>query len=108
MSGIVFPLKDSDPDFVGLAMADFIIGSGSLSSRLGNRVRQKEGLAYGVRSGFDADAEDLSARFMVMASCNPSKIKNVDVAVFDELKNSSTRALMQLNLQKVKKLFLHR
>ncbi len=86
MSGIVFPLKDSDPDFVGLAMADFIIGSGSLSSRLGNRVRQKEGLAYGVRSGFDADAEDLSARFMVMASCNPSKIKNVDVAVFDEIK----------------------
>ncbi|MBJ7432535.1 MAG: insulinase family protein, partial [Gemmataceae bacterium] len=86
MSGIVFPLKDSDPDFVGLAMADFIIGSGSLSSRLGNRVRQKEGLAYGVRSGLDADAEDLSARFMVMASCNPSKIKNVDIAVFDEIK----------------------
>jgi zinc protease len=86
MSGIVFPLKDSDPDFVGLAMADFIIGSGSLSSRLGNRVRQKEGLAYGVRSGLDADAEDLSARFTVMASCNPSKIKNVDIAVFDEIK----------------------
>lgn len=86
VSGIVFPLKDSNPDFAGLAMADFVMGGGSLSSRLGNRVRQKEGLAYGVRSGFDADSEDSSARFQVMASCNPTKVKNVDIAVFDEIK----------------------
>ncbi len=106
MSGIMFPLKDSDPDFAGLAIADFIIGSGSLSSRLGNRVRQKEGLAYGVRSGFEADAEDQSARFMVMASCNPSKIKNVDVAVFDEIKKFLDAGIDATEFAEAQKAFL--
>ena len=34
-------------------MGNYILGSGTLSSRLGDRIRQKEGLSYGVSSSFD-------------------------------------------------------
>lgn len=86
VAGYAFGMKDNDPDFAALELADFVLGGGSLSSRLGNRVRQKDGLAYGIRSFFNADAMDPSSRFQVMASCNPAKVANVDKAVFEELK----------------------
>jgi len=86
LTGFAFGMKDTDPDFAALEVADFILGGGTLSSRLGNRVRQKEGLAYGIRSFFNSEALDNSSRFQVMASCNPTKVANVDKAVFEELK----------------------
>src|SRR5207302_1911036 len=48
-------LTDNDPDYAALEVANFLFGGGPLSSRLANRVRQKEGLAYGVASGLQAD-----------------------------------------------------
>ena len=39
---LVFPMKDDDSDFAPLSLGDFILGSGTLSSRLGDRIREKE------------------------------------------------------------------
>ena len=50
VAGMTFPMKDDDPDYPALVMGNYILGGGSLSSRLGDRVRQKEGLSYGVGS----------------------------------------------------------
>src|SRR5579859_3673756 len=41
-AGTVFPMRDDDPEYPLLVMADFVLGGGTLSSRLGDRVRQKE------------------------------------------------------------------
>ncbi len=57
-SAMTFPLNDTNPDYPALVMGNFIFGSGSLSSRLGNRVRQKEGLSYGVGCQFSASSLD--------------------------------------------------
>ena len=48
VAGLAFPLKETDPEFAALRLGNFIFGGGTLSSRLGNRIRQKEGLSYGV------------------------------------------------------------
>ena len=53
-SGEVFPLSDSDPDYPALVIGNYVFGAGNLSSRLGDRIRQKEGLSYGVGSAFGA------------------------------------------------------
>ncbi len=45
-----YRLSDEDPEFAALELGNFILGGGSLSSRLGNRVRQQEGLSYGIAS----------------------------------------------------------
>jgi zinc protease len=42
------PLRDDDPDFAALTVANYMLGGGFLNSRLATRIRQKEGISYGV------------------------------------------------------------
>jgi zinc protease len=44
-------IQDEDPDFVPLAVANYILGGGGFSSRLMDEVREKRGLVYGVSTG---------------------------------------------------------
>jgi zinc protease len=85
MAGLAFPLKETDADFAALRLGNFIFGGGTLSSRLGNRIRQKEGLSYGVTSAFTASIQDPSATFIVNAITNPVNIGRVERAFFEEL-----------------------
>ena len=71
IAGEVFALSDSDPDYARLVLGNFIFGGGALSSRLGDRVRQKEGLSYGVGSLFSADSIDRRASLTMYAIYNP-------------------------------------
>lgn len=41
-------IQDEDPDWIPLAVANYIIGGGGFSSRLVAEVREKRGLVYGV------------------------------------------------------------
>jgi zinc protease len=78
-------LTDTDPDYPAMEVANFLFGGGTLSSRLGNRVRQKEGLSYGVGSQFNASAKDKNASFMMFAMCKPENVEKVDKAITEEL-----------------------
>ena len=57
----------------------------ALSSRLGDRVRQKEGLSYGVGSGFAADSVDRRASLTLYAIYNPINLTKVETAMAEEL-----------------------
>jgi zinc protease len=105
-AGLTFPLGDADPDDPALEVADFLFGSGTLSSRLGVRVRQKEGLSYGVRSQFGADSLDKSARFQIMAICNPKNIDKVNASVLDETEKMRKEGASETEVQEAKKAFL--
>ena len=50
------PLKmsDTDPDYPALTLAAHVLGGGEFGSRLNARIRQKDGLSYGVGAGLDA------------------------------------------------------
>jgi zinc protease len=85
MAGLAFPLKETDPEFAALRLGNFILGGGTLSSRLGNRIRQREGLSYGVTSSLTASPRDPAARFTVNAITNPLNIDRVEKAVVEEL-----------------------
>ena len=80
-----FALSDTHPDYAALVIGDFVLGGGSLSSRLGDRVRQKDGLSYGVGSGFQARSLDERAAFYVYAIANPKNIPRVHQAIREEL-----------------------
>jgi zinc protease len=84
-AGVAFPLRETDPDFAALRLGNFMFGGGTLSSRLGNRIRQKEGLSYGVTSSFAASARDTAASLTVNAITNPVNIDRVEKAVIEEL-----------------------
>ena len=84
-AGLLLPLTDNDPNYPALVMANFILGGNALSSRLGDRIRQKEGLSYGVNSSFSAAALDRRASFTVTAICNPRNIDKVAQAAREEI-----------------------
>ena len=84
-AGLTVRMKDDDPDYPALVAGNFILGGGSLSSRLGERLRQKGGLSYGAGSMFAADAKDDSARLMLFAICNPDNQPKVEAGAGEEL-----------------------
>lgn len=79
------PLRNDDPDFPALVIANYILGGGSLSSRLGDRVRQKEGLSYGVGSAFSAQSLDKRAAWQIQAITNPTNMARVEQVIREEL-----------------------
>jgi zinc protease len=84
-AGLLFPLRDDDPDYPALVMGNYILGSGTLSSRLGDRIRQKEGLTYGVSSSLSVSSQDQRAGLSVTAICNPQNMGRVEKAAQEEL-----------------------
>ena len=84
-AGLVFPLRDDDPDYPPLLMGNYLFGSGALSSRLGTRVRQQEGLSYSIGSSLSVSSFDQRAGLTITAICNPQNIRRVEKAVQEEL-----------------------
>jgi zinc protease len=91
LAGLAFPLKETDPDFAALRLGNFMFGGGTLSSRLGNRIRQKEGLSYGVTSSFNASPRDPVASFTANATMKPINIDRVETCFTDELNEFLTK-----------------
>ena len=85
LSGLLFGLKDDSPDYAAMAIGNSILGGGALASRLGDRVRQKEGLSYGVGSMFGADPIDPRGSFTIFAISNPQNEPKVIVAIREEV-----------------------
>jgi zinc protease len=106
VAGEMFALTSGDADYPALELANFLLGGGSLSSRLGNRVRQKEGLAYGVGSMFSADALDKSARLLLFAICNPANMDKADKAIAEELEKLLKSGIADDELAEAKKSIL--
>jgi zinc protease len=85
LAGLLIPIRDDHPDYPALVAGNFILGGGALSSRIGNRLRQKEGLSYGAGSSFNADPLDARATLMINAICNPTNLAKAVVCVDEEL-----------------------
>jgi Predicted Zn-dependent peptidases len=68
-------LRDDDPDYPALYVANYILGWGAgFDSRLGARIRQKEGLSYGVGSELSVDSVDRVGAFSVDAIAAPGNV----------------------------------
>ncbi len=83
-AGLNLEIKDDDPDYPALALAGFLLGGGG-GSRLEGRIREKEGLSYGVGSFFSASDLDRSGHFGVYAICAPQNMARVAADVQEEL-----------------------
>jgi zinc protease len=85
LAGLSFPVSDSDPDYPALRIGNFILGGSTLASRIGDRIRQKDGLSYGATSSLAVSARDPVASLTVTVSTNPVNIDKVTAAVMEEL-----------------------
>ncbi|HEV8606670.1 MAG TPA: pitrilysin family protein [Tepidisphaeraceae bacterium] len=106
VSGALFALRDDEPDYPAVVMGNYIFGSGALSSRLGMRVRQKEGLSYGVGSTIGVSPFDRRGSITMTAICNPQNIRKVDKAIREELERLLRDGITQDELDKARQGYL--
>ena len=85
LAGLTFAMNETDEASTALQIGNFILGGGTLSSRLGDRIRQKEGLSYGVTSSISIPSRGNDARFTINAITNPANMDAVEKAAFEEL-----------------------
>ena len=87
IAGMTFQMTDTDPDYAAMTMASYIFGGSGMNSRLFARIRDKEGLSYGVGSSFSiAPVEDRDrATFYSYAICAPENAPKVEATFKEEL-----------------------
>ena len=79
------PIRDDHPEYPALVLADYMLGGGFLNSRLATRIRQQEGLSYGVGSFFGASAIDSTGTWTSFAIYAPENRDKVEAALREEL-----------------------
>ena len=101
-----YSLADDSPEYASLVLGNYILGGGSLSSRLGNRVRQKEGLSYTVRSSVSPRTKDTRVDFILYAITNPqNKDKLMDV-MMEEIELLRAKGITADELSEAKTAYL--
>ncbi len=104
----VFPISDGSEDYAPLMIGNYVLGSSGLSSRLGDRVRQKEGLSYGVGSMLRAQSLDDRTTMMIYAITNPANMEKVITAIREEVAKLLADGITAEELADAKKGFIER
>jgi zinc protease len=79
-------LKDDDPDYAPLQLANYIFGGGSgLANRLIDRVRQREGLSYGAGSSLIVHTYDRASAWQLAGLVAPQNSARFEQAVREEI-----------------------
>ena len=83
------PLNDTDPDYPALLVANHVLGSSTLASRLGRRLRETEGLTYGVSSSLSADSspdgKDNAGNLVIQAIAAPQNVDKLVTGLREEV-----------------------
>ena len=95
-----FPgIKNSIEENYSLALLNTILGGG-MSSRLYQKIREENGLAYSLFSfNYSYDTVGL---FAIYAAINPLKVEKCIEVIIDELKNLKSEPITNLQLAKTK------
>ncbi|HMP98373.1 MAG TPA: pitrilysin family protein [Cyclobacteriaceae bacterium] len=85
-----FEMDDQHADYPALVLGNFMLGGGFLNSRLATRIRQKEGISYGVGSGFNAGTLDKIGTFQAYAIYAPENVERLEAAFNEEIQKVLT------------------
>jgi zinc protease len=85
-AGTTMALTEDDPDYPAMVLANRMFG-GDLKSRLWRRIREKDGLSYGVGSGFQAGVKSKYGQLFVQAIAAPQNVLKVEAAFKEEVAN---------------------
>jgi len=99
-----FDSADCDADFAAMVLANYMFG-GSITARMPDRIRNKEGLSYGASSRFTAPADGNGALFYASVSCNPVNMPKVEASFVDELKKTLRDGFTQAEVDSAKKAY---
>lgn len=84
MAGERFQLSQNDPDYAAIVLASYLFGE-PITSRISDRIRNREGLSYGANARLTVPAEGDSATLSGTVSLNPGVGPKVESSFMDEL-----------------------
>jgi zinc protease len=88
--GRATPVVRASDDYLAAIVANGILGQSTLSSRLGLRLRDREGLTYGVTSGFLSGGR-LPGPWRIGVSVNPASVERAIASALDVLEDYALR-----------------
>ncbi len=103
-AGLRIQMRDTDPDYAAMVMANYIMG-GDIASRWSDRIRNKEGLSYDVRSSFSAPTFGDAALLQGSIISNPKNSPKAEASFRDELKKTLAEGFTQKELDAAKTAF---
>jgi zinc protease len=86
IAGVMFEMRDSDPDYPALAIGEYILGSSGFTARLTDRLRQKEGWSYSAGSRLSVGDQDKVGSLLIYATYKPEFAERLDAAAIEELR----------------------
>ncbi len=96
-----FALKQFDADHAALVVANQIFGAGT-NSRLWIRLREKDGLSYGVGANLSIDAFEPNSRWSVGGIYAPSVLTKFRTAFDEELNRALKDGFTEIELSQAK------
>lgn len=97
-----FALKQLGPDFMPLLLATHILGGGTLDNRLADRIRQREGLSYGVGAHLQSNYFDDRSQLRIQGSFAPENRDRMLAAVNEELARALREGFTEAELQRAR------
>ena len=84
LAGVRFRMSESDPDYAAVLLAGYMFG-GPITSRISDRIRNREGLSYGANARIAIPTEGDAAMLSGTVSLNPMNGPKVEFSFVDEL-----------------------
>jgi zinc protease len=104
-AAIRIQMSENDPDYPAMILAANHMFGGSVGSRLFNRIRNVEGLSYGVSSRFSAPFDGDAAVFTASASSAPQNTAKVESSFVDELRKTLKAGFTAEEVATAKKIY---
>jgi zinc protease len=105
LAGERFQMSQADPDYPAMVLASYMFGE-PITSRISDRIRNREGLSYGANARINVPAEGDAAMLSGTVSLNPGVGPKVEASFVDELKKAWTTGFTAAEVAEAKKAML--
>ncbi|MCU0696773.1 MAG: insulinase family protein [Myxococcaceae bacterium] len=103
VTGTTLALRETDPDFPALVLADAMLGGGFLNGRVPQRLREKEGLSYGAGTFLRAGTFEDNGALAGYAISAPENAPKVETGFREELELAVKKGFTDAELQLARK-----
>ncbi|MDR3700251.1 MAG: insulinase family protein, partial [Candidatus Sulfopaludibacter sp.] len=104
-AGERFAMAESDPDYPAMLLAGYMFG-GPITSRVSDRIRNREGLSYGANARVAIPVEGNAAMLSATVSLNPVNGPKVEFSFVDELRKTLKDGFTAAEVTEAKKAYL--
>jgi zinc protease len=105
LGGERFQMSQNDPDYAAMVLASYMFGE-PITSRVSNRIRNKEGLSYGANARINIPTEGDASTLTVTVSLNPGVGPKVEQCFFEELQKAYKDGFTAAEVAEAKKAVL--